>query len=141
MRALLLALALVACTPPAPEAPPPPPLSADAMSQPLIDALTPVIAADVNQPVTMTASQVRVMNEWGWIVAQPAAPGGGAIDWARTKYAGQAEAGALDGGGTTYALLKQENGQWRVLEFVVGPTDVAWLEWPARHGAPAEIIQ
>ena len=64
----------------------------------------------------------------------------GAIDWARTKYGDQSAEGVLDGGGTTYALLKRENGQWRVLEFVIGPTDVAYADWPERHDAPAGLM-
>jgi hypothetical protein len=83
----------------------------------------------------LEATTVRVQDDWGWLVAQPQS-----VDWSTTKYAAQAEAGALDGNGTTYALLKRENGAWRVLDFVVGPTDVAYMDWPARHGAPAELM-
>jgi hypothetical protein len=27
-----------------------------------------------------------------------------------------------------------------VLEHVIGPTDVAWIEWAAEHGVPADIL-
>ncbi|MBC7767808.1 MAG: hypothetical protein H7124_03405 [Phycisphaerales bacterium] len=139
--AIFAALALAACSPQAPreQAPPAAP-SPEAASQELLDALTPVVAADIGQPVAFTIETVRVENEWAWLVVQPQAPGGGAIDWARTKYDVQAAEGVLDGGGTTYALLKRENGQWRVLEFVIGPTDVAYGNWPERHGAPAGLM-
>ena len=137
MRLLIAALA-AACSPPAQTTPATPPEapSAEAESASLVAALTPVVAADVGQPnVTLTAETVRVQDDWGWLVAQPHG-----VDWSATKYAARAEAGALDGNGTTYALLKRENGAWRVLDFVVGPTDVAYMDWPARHGAPPELM-
>ncbi|HRE44814.1 MAG TPA: hypothetical protein PKY87_12710 [Terricaulis sp.] len=142
MRALVLALALAACSQPAsaPQNPPAPP-SPEAATQSLVDALTPVLAADIGQPVALTPSQTRIMDEWGWLVAHPAQASGAAIDWSQTKYAENAEAGVLDGDGVTYALLRQEAGQWRVVEFIVGPTDVAWADWPARHGAPEALFE
>lgn len=142
---MIAALALAAaCSPQAPSepAPPAPPAapSPEAESQELLDALAPVVSQDVGQPVSFTIDTVRVENDWAWLVVQPRAAAGGDIDWSQTKYAEQNAEGVLDGGGTTYALLKRENGEWRVLEFVVGPTDVAYAEWPARHGAPAELM-
>lgn len=141
MRALLLALALAACSQPATDAPaPPPPPSAEAMSQELIDALTPVVAAEIGQPVALTASQTRVMNEWGYVIAQPTQPDGAAIDWSTTLLAERAAEGVLDSNGQTHALLRKENGAWRVLEYAIGPTDVAWIGWAAAHGAPEELF-
>lgn len=144
LKALIAALALAACSPQAPSEPiapaPPAAPSPEAESQALLDALNPVLSADLGQPVSFTIDTVRVENDWAWLVVQPQAAGGGAVDWARTRYATQAAEGVLDGGGTTYALLKRENGAWRVLEFVVGPTDVAYATWPDRHGAPAGLM-
>jgi len=144
LKALFATLALAACSPQAPSepAPPAPPAapSPEAESQALLDALTPVVAADLGQPVSFTIDTVRVEDEWAWLVVQPQGAEGRAIDWARTPYATQAAEGVLDGGGTTYALLKRENGAWRVLEFVIGPTDVAYGDWPERHGAPAGLM-
>lgn len=142
MRALMLALALVACTPPEPAAPPPPapPPSAQAMSVDLVAALAPVVSAEIGQPVALEPSQVRVMNEWAFIVVQPATADGGAIDWATTALAQRAADGVLDSNGQTYALLKYENGAWRVLEHAIGPTDVAWIGWAEAHGAPEAIF-
>jgi hypothetical protein len=43
-------------------------------------------------------------------------------------------------GDTTYALLKRENGQWRVLAHAIGPTDVAWSDWPERFGVSHDVV-
>lgn len=147
MRALLIA-ALVglaaACTPPAatttetPEAPAAP--SADATTEALLTVLTPVIAQEIGKPVSLQTTHINVRDEWAFVIAQPRNPDGSAVDWSTTTLAERHELGVLDGDGTTYALLKQENGTWTVLEHAIGPTDVAWFNWAADHGAPADIV-
>src|SRR5262245_1008210 len=102
MRALIFAFAALAaaCSQPAQTTAPVPPATpaAEADSAALLVALTPVLAADLGQPtVALTAQTVRVQNDWGWLVAQPEG-----VDWSKTRYAGRAEAGVLDGNGTTY---------------------------------------
>ena len=106
----------------------------------LIAALTPVITSDLGQPVVFTVDTARAEGDWGWLVVTPKTPAGTAIDFSTTKYASQAEAGVLDGGGTTYALLQRQNGAWTVRDFVVGPSDVAYMDWPQRYGAPAALM-
>ena len=151
MRAMLLATAALAaaCSPPAPksaEAPPGEPgAPAAEASNPERDALTaalaPRVSAEIGRPVSFTVETMRVENDWAWVVAQPWTPEGAQIDWSQTRYAERAAEGVLDGGGTTYALLKRENGRWRVVDFAVGPTDVAWADWPQRHGAPSSLMR
>lgn len=144
MRALLIAVAALAaaCSPPAATtsgAPPAAP-APDATTQALLGALTPVVAEDIGQPVSLQTTNVNVRDEWAFVIAQPKQPDGSAIDWSTTSYAQRAADGVLDGDGTTYALLKNENGTWAVLEHVIGPTDVAWIDWAAKHGAPPDIL-
>jgi hypothetical protein len=145
MRGLVLTFAVLAlaCSPPpaTTEAPQPPAApSADATTQALLAALTPVVAQDIGQPVSLQVSTTNVRDEWAFVTAQPRQPDGSAIDWSTTGLAQRAAAGMLDGDGTTYALLKNENGAWTVLEHAIGPTDVAWIEWAAEHGVPPDIL-
>lgn len=138
-----LAALLVACTPPAQNAETPteePMAEAPTNADPLAAAATPAIAADIGVPVSLAVTSSATDGDWGWLVAQPWTPEGAQLDWSQTRYAQRAAEGVLDGNGTTYVLLKRENGSWRVVEHVVGPTDVAWLEWPQRHGAPAALL-
>lgn len=149
MRAVVFALAaiVVACSPPAQKAETPPgepgiPVEApNADRDAMTAALAPRVQAEIGQPVSFTVTTMRVEDDWGWLVAQPWTPHGTQIDWSQTRYAERAAEGVLDGGGTTYALLRRENGQWRVVDFAVGPTDVAWADWSERHGAPASLMQ
>jgi hypothetical protein len=144
MRALLIALVALAaaCSPPATtttEAPPAAP-AADATTQALVDALTPVVAQSIGQPVSLQTTTVNVRDEWAFVQAQPRNPDGSAIDWSTTSLAERAELGVLDGDGATVALLKNENGTWTVLEHAIGPTDVPWIEWASEHGVPPDIL-
>jgi hypothetical protein len=144
MRALLIALVALAaaCSPPATtttEAPPAAP-AADAATQALVDALTPVVAQSIGQPVSLQTTTVNVRDEWAFVQAQPRKPDGSAIDWSTTSLAEREELGVLDGDGATVALLKNENGTWTVLEHAIGPTDVPYIEWAGEHGVPPDIL-
>lgn len=148
MRRVLAIVAftlLAACSPPAP-APSSdgdassPGSSAGVSADPLAVAAAPAISEDIGIPVTLAPSVSRIDGDWGWLVAQPWTPDGAAIDWSQTQHASRAENGAMDSSGTVYVLLKRENGAWRVVEHIVAPTDVAWLDWPQRHGAPESLF-
>jgi hypothetical protein len=145
MRGFLLALATLAsaCSPPAQQAretPGAPQAISDEAREAALAVLTPVISQSIGQPVSLNVTSFNIDGEAAWVVAQPRTSDGGAIDWSATSYATQAREGVLDGDGTTYALLKRENGQWRVVEHVIGPTDVAWYEWPSRHDVSPELL-
>jgi hypothetical protein len=147
MRALLIAAVAglaAACTPPAatttetPEVPAAP--SPDAATQALFDVLTPIVATEVGKPVSLQSNTVNVRDEWAYVDARILNADGSQIDWMTTNLASRYENGAMDEGGGLHALLKNENGTWTVLEHVVAPTDVAWIEWAGRHGVPPDVL-
>lgn len=148
MRALLIAAVALtaACSPPAATTETPASTetatapSPDATTQALLEILNPVLTRDIGQPVSLQTTTVNVRDEWAFIIGQPRAPDGAAIDWSATSLAQRAADGVLDGDGQTFALLKNVNGAWEVLEHAIGPTDVAYIDWAARHGAPADIL-
>lgn len=147
-RVLCIAIALLAsaCTPPSPApeppaAPAPAAPSPDATTEALLGVLTPLVSAEVGKPVNLVTTTVNVTDQWSYVVAQPRNTDGSEIDWTTTNLASRYENGAMDTGGAVHALLKNENGVWTVLEYVLAPTDVAWLDWAARHGAPAGVVE
>lgn len=146
MRAVFIAVAALAaaCSPPATTAPETPEAPAaavdDEQTQMLLNVLDPVLAREIGQPVSLQPTTVNIRDEWAFIIGQPRQPDGSAIDWSTTSLAQRAADGALDGDGQTYALLKNVNGAWEVLEYVIGPTDVAHIEWAAKHGAPPDVL-
>lgn len=111
----------------------------DALRKPLLDALRGSVEKDLAQPVQFVVSTLRVQGDWAFVIATPQARNGKPIDYAATHYA-QAIADGVFDGGTLFALLKVDQGTWSVKEFVIGPTDVAYLARPDRQGAPATLF-
>ncbi len=112
----------------------------DPLRKPLLDGLRGPIEKDLGQPVQFVVSTLRVQGPWAFVIATPQTKAGQPIDYARTHYA-QAIADGVFDGGTAFALLKSDAGTWSVKEFVIGPTDVAFLAWPDQHGAPASLFE
>jgi hypothetical protein len=69
---------------------------------------------------------------------QPQRPGGGAIDWRRTRHREAFESDTF--GNTSFALLQRLNGRWVLQETAIGPTDVAWVEWQERYRLPETLF-
>lgn len=105
----------------------------------LLDALRIVIAKDLGQPVKFVVYDMRVQADWAFVVAHPQTPGGAPIDFGKTRYAERLREGVLDGD-TLYALLQRRAGTWTVVEFMIGPTDVGWMDWQATYRTPAGLI-
>lgn len=142
IMAVVAAAALAACNQQAPE-PTARPVAENPNQQTaaLTAALEPIAATEIGQAVALQVQTSRVMNEWAWVIAMPTQPDGAAIDWSTTAMASRYENGVLGDNGMIYALLRQDNGAWTVVEYTIGPTDVAWLDWPARHGAPESLFE
>lgn len=148
---LLFVLALISAPLSAGSAPaaPPPAVQAgprnvpvgDPMRRPILDALRPAIQRDLGgQPVQFMVDRLRIQGDWAFYAGSIQQPNGRPIDFSKTRYASALEEGFFDGPGT-YALLRRTAGAWRVVTFVVGPTDVAYLGWPDEHGAPMSLFE
>ncbi len=106
----------------------------------LLDAIRPAIQADVGQPVQFVVDTLRTRGDWAFYAGRIQQPNGRPIDFARTLYADRVAEGVFDGP-QTYAVLRRVGGTWRLIDFVVGPTDVAYLGWPDAHGAPVALFE
>lgn len=112
----------------------------DPLRKPLLDALRGPVEKDLGQPVQFVVGTLRTQGTWAFVVATPQTRTGQPIDYAATHYAAAIADGVFDGG-TVFALLKANGGSWSVTEFVIGPTDVAYLAWHEQHGAPVTLFE
>lgn len=112
----------------------------DPQRRAVLDALRPEIARDLGQAVQFVVRALRVQGDWAFAHVVPQTTTGDAIDVTRTRHAERLRAGMLDGL-DVYALLQRTGSAWRVRDFVVGPTDVAYLAWPDAHGAPPALFE
>jgi len=111
----------------------------DPLRKTLLDALRIVAEEDLAQPVIFAVDALRVQGRWAFGIVHPRTPAGGAIDFRLTRHADRLEAGVLDGD-VTYVLLRRTGARWAVRDYVIGPTDVAFADWPAEYGAPAALM-
>jgi len=83
-----------------------------------------------------------VADEFAFAIVVPRTPSGGKIDYTKTRYANEYRMGDLDGGANAdvLALLRYRAGEWTVVTFEIGPTDVAYADWWRRFGAPKSIF-
>lgn len=112
----------------------------DPLRRPILDALRPALQRDLDgQAMQFVVDRLRVQGDWAFYAGSIQQPNGRPIDFSQTRYASALKNGVFDGPGT-YALLRRSAGGWRVVTFVVGPTDVAWLGWSDAHGAPDALF-
>ena len=88
-------------------------------------------------PVEFVVGTLRTTAKWAFVQVNPQRPGGEAIDIEETSFASDAD--TMDGL-TVFALLRFQSGGWTLVEHVVGPTDVAYMAWPDRFGAPPVVF-
>jgi hypothetical protein len=112
----------------------------DARRKPLLDALRDHAQEDLDQPLQFVVDTLREREGWAFAVVRPQTRDGRPIDFSRTVHAERLEAGILDSD-TIFAVLQLQGSQWRVRDYVVGPTDVAWAGWAMDYQAPAELFE
>lgn len=106
----------------------------------ILDALRPSIEKDLKQKVIFKVDELRVYEGWAFAHVHPIQKNGKPIDFKKTHYAEALREGMFDGD-STYALLRLTKGKWVVKDFVIGPTDVYWVNWmDAPNKAPKTLF-
>jgi hypothetical protein len=96
-------------------------------------------ATRLGQPVELQVEVVRVDGDWAFLTGDMRRPDGRPVDYAGTRWADAAAAGAMS---RRYAaLLRRQAGDWQIVELALGPTDVVWEEWPAKHGVSPALVK
>lgn len=106
----------------------------------LLDTIRPGVEDRIGQPVQFMVDTLKIHGDWAFYGGRIQQPNGRPIDFSRTPYAEALREGAFDGP-TTYALLQRVGGRWRLVDFVVGPTDVYYLNWPGEFDAPISLFE
>lgn len=96
----------------------------------LLDAARGPAEARRGQPVQFVVHALNRAGPWAFLFARMQRPDGHPLDRAADDLASNDYA----------ALLRQDGSGWRVVDFAVGPTDVAWEGWDRRYGAPASVF-
>lgn len=106
----------------------------------LMDALRPSFEEATGGPVEFVVRKLAVFGPWAYAEVSAQRPGGGRIDWRRTRFRDEVAAGAFDPA-ASMALLRLGPGGWSVVELAFGPTDVAWIDWAERRDLPSRLFE
>ncbi|CAN5204129.1 hypothetical protein BH20VER2_BH20VER2_11950 [soil metagenome] len=104
-----------------------------------MDALRVPAEKELKQKVIFKVDILRVAGDWAYTRVKPTRPDGGELNYTKTKYREQIELGAFDAQGE--ALLRREGGDWTVVEWVFGSTDVPSVAWPDKYRMPKSLLQ
>ena len=104
----------------------------------ITDALRVPVGQRLKQEVVFKLDHLKVQHGWAFLLGTPRQPDGGPVDYRNTIYAEAQKAGAFDDG--VMALLHKVRGQWRVVQYVIGATDVAYIGWDRKFRAPSAIF-
>ena len=104
----------------------------------ILDAVRPMVEAEVGGTVEFVVYDLRVLGEWAFVNLHPQRKGGGAIVWTYTRYQAQHDADAFDENVT--ALLRDTPAGWLVYQYDLGATDASWVGWKDLYPAPPEVF-
>ena len=115
------------------------PAAGSAERRGITNALRAPVERELKQKVIFKIDHLKLKGGWAFLRGVPQTPAGGKVDYGATPYRQRIDDGVFDDG--VYALLKREGGRWRVVKYVIGPTDVAYEGWDAEYKAPAAIFR
>ena len=105
----------------------------------ILEALKKKVQPDLKLLPKLVVKHLYVKNGFAYFIGHVKDGNGKDIDFSKTAYKNEVEAGVFDGDNTN-ALLKKSGDKWKVLTFVIGPTDVPWGCWWKEFKAPKEIF-
>jgi len=126
------------------------PYSTPAVGSPLrkqlMDTIRIPAEEHLGQAVVFKVSALRVMGDWVFFLGTAIQPNGNAVDFRKSKAyrenpretKSELEAGVLYGG--VDALLKREGNRWRIVAITYDASDVHWLDYDQKFGAPHRLI-
>ncbi len=116
------------------------PESGSALETEILEAARPTFEAETSGAIEYEVRRVNVLDDWAFAEVTLRRPGGRDIDWQRTKYAEDFSQGIFDPA-ASFFLAKRENGNWILVQYATGPTDIAWDSWKDDYRLPKELFE
>jgi len=104
----------------------------------IMNALRIPIEKELKQRVQLTIKHFKATDTWAFINGEPLSIKLVKPDYTGTPYQKAIDDGAFDN--NYQALLKKTAGKWKVVVYLIGCTDVCWLDWEKKHKAPKTIF-
>lgn len=131
----ILSAAMLVASSIAHAAPGPSPVYSPAKGHPerkaILDTVRPVAEAELGKPVEFVVGEFNISGSWAFVALNAQRPGGGKINAYQTPFAERngEEAVSMFDCCHVEAVLRKEQGVWRVLESGVGTTDIWYTNW------------
>ena len=104
----------------------------------ILNALRAPVEKRLKQAVVFKMQRLVVDKGWAFALGQPIRPNGKRVDYSKTPYAQALKDGMFDD--SFSALLHFSGGSWKVATYNIGATDVEWVDWDTKYGAPSAIF-
>lgn len=104
----------------------------------IFNALRVPIEKELKQKIQFSAQTFNVQGNWAFIFGDLQNSSGGKPNYKGTKYQEAIDEGMFDN--NFQALLRKQNGKWRVVTHLIGCTDVCWIPWAKEFKAPKAIF-
>ena len=104
----------------------------------ILDVLRVPVERELKQKIVFAADSFRVQGNWAFVSGTPQKPDGSEPNYRGTPYFEQQDQGAFDN--NFFALFKKTGGKWRLVKYLIGCTDVCWMDWWTEHKAPKSIF-
>ena len=117
-----------------------------ALRKQLMDTIRIPAEEHLGQAVVFKVKALRVTDTWAFFFGTAIQPNGNPVDFRKSKAFREdpkgtkmeLEEGMLYGG--VDALLKREGNRWRIVAIMYDPSDVHWLDYDQKFGAPHHLI-
>jgi hypothetical protein len=110
----------------------------------IMDGLRITAERRLHQKVIFVVNHLKVEGNWAFTITIPKNPNGGPVDWQKTSYRSLVKPGHETGvafSGEVVGLLRKRAGHWRTVDYCIGPSDVCWVGWDRKYGAPSPIFK
>ena len=104
----------------------------------ILDALRALVEKELMKNVVFRVGYLQVKDGWAFLAGKPQQPNGKPMDYRDTPHQKDIEAGVFDDG--IHALMRLEDGRWRVVKYEIGATDAVFEGWDRLYHAPKEIF-
>jgi len=94
------------------------------------------VEKDYKQKIVFVVDDLNSNGTWAFLGGRPQTPDGEAPDRTGTKFEGWED--AYDN--NVFALFRKSSGKWRVVTYMIGCTDVCYLDWWREFKAPKAIF-
>lgn len=104
----------------------------------LLAAAREPVEETLGKPPVLVTRELNSEGQWAFLFADLQQQDGTSYDYSGTVKAEAARRGVVSH--AYAALLRRDENGWRVVECVIGPTDVAWEGWGRKYNLPASLF-